>query len=156
MLTVVSHWCGNTTQVEVKQSHYRPVQAPGLQEVEAPRIFRQSAHEDVTVVSPTHRPPLSPRRYSWYSFLLRGWVDPRAIVRREGLSQWIEPATFRLVAQCLNQLHHRVPPVQQKYCSISATLIHGITIHVYLHYLSFILWLRLILRPSVLGSRVVW
>jgi len=34
---------------------------PGLQEVEAPpRVSRQSAHKGGKVVSPTHRPPLTP------------------------------------------------------------------------------------------------
>jgi hypothetical protein len=48
---------------------------------------------------------------------VRGGVDPRAIVRLEGLGQLknpmistgIEHATFRIVAQCLNQLRYRVP-----------------------------------------------
>ena len=60
----------------------------------------------------------SPRKYSWYSFLLEADSTPRAIVRSEELNQWkssmtspgIEPATFRLLPRGLNQMRHRVPP----------------------------------------------
>ena len=40
------------------------------------QISRQSAHEDGKVVSPTHRPPLPPRKYSWYSFPLETESTP--------------------------------------------------------------------------------
>jgi hypothetical protein len=43
----------------VVKSLERPL---GLQEIEAPRISRQPAHEGSKVASPTHRPPLSQQR----------------------------------------------------------------------------------------------
>jgi len=47
--------------------------------------FMTMAQDDGKVVSLTHRPPLPPRKYTWYSFLLEAESTPRAIVRREGL-----------------------------------------------------------------------
>ena len=103
-----------TRTIKVKQSLYGPEQAQRIPGSLGSQISRQSAHAVGKVVSPTHRSPLPPGNIPGAHFC-KGWVNPRAIVRPEVLCQWkspmttsgIEPATFRLVAQCLNQLRHR-------------------------------------------------
>jgi hypothetical protein len=65
------------SHIQVKQSLYRPGETLRFPGGWGYQILRQSVHEDGKVVCRTHRRPLPPRKCSW--------VDPRVIVRPEGL-----------------------------------------------------------------------
>jgi hypothetical protein len=94
---------------QVQQSLYRPGQVLRVPGAWGSHI-QDNGHMKVIRLSVLRTGHLYPSGY------IRGTqVDTRAVVRSEGLCQrkvlmtpqGIEPATFRLVAQCLNQLDHR-------------------------------------------------
>jgi hypothetical protein len=100
-------WC-NLHTVKVQQSQYRPEEAWGFPEAEAPDFktvdtwrVRLSALLTVFLY-----PPPPPRKYSWHSIM-------------EGLCQWkipvtssgTEPTNFQLSVQFLNQPHYCVPTI---------------------------------------------
>jgi hypothetical protein len=79
-----------------------------------------TAQDGGKVVSLTHRPLFTPRKYSWYSFLLEAESTPGPQCDRKDFMSMkipltpagIEPATFRVVAQHLNHCATAVPTQQ--------------------------------------------
>ena len=100
-----------------KQPHYRTEETLRVSRGWGKQISIKSAQEFGKVVRSTHRPPLPlPQEILLVLISVRGWVESRAIVWPQGFCQWkiamtpsgIEPVYVRFLAQCLNQLSHRV------------------------------------------------
>jgi len=80
------------------------------------QISRQSAHESGKVVSPTHRPPLPPRTYSWYLFLLGAESSPACSTVPQPTAP--QPTPFLLINAFFNCRSLQPPQVVISHCVI--------------------------------------
>ena len=107
-----------------------PEQALRIPAGSGSQILRPSAPESSKVISPTPGPFL-PYEIFLYSFPLAAERTPRSQCGRKDYvnikfletQSWIEPDTFRLLAQCLNQLRHRVSHFPALVCWIPKTVV---------------------------------
>jgi len=84
------------------------------------QVSRREVHEGGKVVSPRHRPPLSPRRYPWYSFLLEAESTPGQEDSVKNASDTIGNRT-RYLPACSAVLHRRTGKL---YIKLHAPLRH--------------------------------
>ena len=106
-------------QVKVKQSRYRP---GGTQRVRR-RFpdFVTTGHRMVVGCQPYPPAAFTPRKYSWYSFLLQAESTPGPQCDQKDFMSMknpltlagIKPVTFRLVAQHLNHCATAVHYIQE-------------------------------------------
>jgi hypothetical protein len=88
------------------------VEAHRVETSRLPHFLDNRLTDGGEIVRLTRRPPFTPQKDFWHSFLLEAESIPRVIMRVEGLGQLKNPitssgivhVTYRLVAQCLTQL----------------------------------------------------
>ena len=115
----------SATQVEIGKGKAIPLQA-----WTGPEGSRRLRHMKAVRLSAVRTGHLYPQEIFLVLISVRGWANPRAIGRPEGLCQWripmtpsgIEPVTFQLVAQCLNQLLYCVTHVHLYWTSAHSHL----------------------------------
>ena len=84
------HKLGVQKMLQTRQKHRHSNPYRGTECSRRSRLpdSRHLAHENGKIVSPKHRPPLSPENISLF-ISFRGWVDTRPMVRHEGLCRII-------------------------------------------------------------------